>query len=320
MEDLEAAFTAGLGGMKQYDPWMELHVMFKTANLDAYTTAFQAAGVPTFDSTFVAEDGTKYYSLLAQVDGSLRVGAGSFILVEIVGAESETLRAADAAGTLYRHAAPRASASSLQAATPSSATTTASTTKPPALTMLHISFPSANLTQDTAYFEDVLGGSKTSSGTANGTKYYTGKLFADDTVELRWAESPVQTQSDLTFADYEKYVTALHSACIPTPNYDNQGFDRLADNHIGGHGTGGASLEELIERQIDAKLPYRVYKPPGNMGNTHFLYLYGPNGWGYQLTGQCSSTKYCSNTVFYDMCTQGITGHCRSDLPSSALS
>ena len=79
--------------------------------------------------------------------------------------------------------------------------------------------------------------------------------------------------------------------CIPSPNPDNQGFDRLADNHIGGHATRTtdgidvslSSLDTYIKNQKAAKLPYRVYVGP--QGTPDFLYLYGPNGWGYQITG-----------------------------------
>ena len=61
-------------------------------------------------------------------------------------------------------------------------------------------------------------------------------------------------------------------------------------------------------------LPYRVYTPPGGAGmGRYFLYMYGPNGWGLQITGMCSSCG--THAIFYDMCTQGTTGSCRTDLP-----
>jgi hypothetical protein len=98
------------------------------------------------------------------------------------------------------------------------------------------------------------------------------------------------------------------------PNRNNEGFDRLADQHIGGHG-GTGELDDLITAQIKAGLPYRVYAAPS--GSPNFLYLYGPNGWGYQITGHCKTKSNCgTNLVFYDECTQGTTGHCSTDLPS----
>jgi hypothetical protein len=48
---------------------------------------------------------------------------------------------------------------------------------------------------------------------------------------------------------------------------------------------------------------YRNFVGPS--GSPDFLYVYGPNGWGYQITGSCSDSSLCgSNLAFYDMCTQ----------------
>jgi hypothetical protein len=78
-------------------------------------------------------------------------------------------------------------------------------------------------------------------------------------------------------------------------------------------------LDGFIKRQKAAKMPYRVYVGPS--GSPDFLYLYGPNGWGYQITGFCSDSSLCGdNLVFYNECTQGTTGHCRTDLPSPSYS
>ena len=79
---------------------------------------------------------------------------------------------------------------------------------------------------------------------------------------------------------------------------------------------GTGMLDGYIEAQIAAGLPYRVYAAPS--GNPNFLYLYGPNGWGYQITGHCATSSNCgTNLVFYDECTQGITGSCSTDLPGA---
>ena len=99
-------------------------------------------------------------------------------------------------------------------------------------------------------------------------------------------------------------------------------FDRLADNHIGGHGNQGmGDLSALIEAQIAAGLPYRVYSPPNGGTRPAFLYLYGHQGWGYQITGSCTDAKACKNLVFYDMCTQGVGGasHCKTDMPTTTF-
>ena len=107
--------------------------------------------------------------------------------------------------------------------------------------MLHVSWPSSNVTRDVAYFEGVLGGVKTSHVSANCTSAYTGQLFAGDQVELRWAQSSAKTQGPTSVAEWEAYQATLHAKCIPSPNPDNQGFDRLADQHIGGHATRAAN-------------------------------------------------------------------------------
>merc|ERR1719460_2198765 len=98
----------------------------------------------------------------------------------------------------------------------------------------------------------------------------------------------------------------LHKKCFDSAN--NQGFDRLADNHFG-HNLGGADLSPYITAQKSAGLPYRFY-------SSMFFYLYGPNGWGVQLIGTCTG---CPSSGGYNMCTQGITGHCNKDQPGSSL-
>ena len=273
METLEAQFTAALGGMKQYDPFMELHAAFYTSDLDHYVSAFKAASIPTFASTFV-QGSTTYHSLAVQVDGSLQAGVGSLLMLLLVG-HSSLLGSA----SLYSQPVPLASAAALGRAKQAEirplrsmkstrfGTTTGQTSSPPPLTMLHVSWPSSNVTRDATYFEGVLGGVKTSLESSGGITAYTGQLFAGDKVELRWAQSSTKTQGPSSVADWEAYTASLHSQCIPIPNPDNQGFDRLADQHIGGHatreaneavanlGAGAGTLDGYITRQKAAKLP-----------------------------------------------------------------
>lgn len=343
LETLETEFSAALGDMKTYDPYMEQHVGLYTAQLDEYIKSFTAGKVPTFSSSFTGTGGKTYYSVLAQVDGSLAAGAGSELLIEIIGDKSTILSARGDA--LYHHATPRASATSLSRAEAHFArpdvllSVGAGANTLPSLTPLHISFATANVTAQLMYFEDVVQGTKVSFVTANGTSTYNGHLFSDDTLEVRFTQTAKATQGPVTIAAWEAYRLALHKTCIPSPNTANQGFDRLADFHVGGHGppgpdAGGAAatipLDVYIKKQIAMGMPYRVYSPPGGVpdasqpANNHFLYLYGPNGWGYQITGSCTDTTVCCKTaascVFYDMCTQGITlpnpgVTCRADLP-----
>ena len=293
----------------------QLHTAFYTSDLDAYITSFKSDSVAYFPSSFT-ENGKTYNCITVQVDGSLKANTGSMLLLTIIG-DSSSLLAAET--YLYHHDTPRASAAALQRAellhsnmthylTASSAPTPGPA---PALTALHISWPTANLDAMVTYFETTLSGTKVSASSANGTSTYYGKLFSSDTVEMRWEQSSKATQGPTTVAGWEAYTAALHKKCIPSPNTKNQGFDRLADQHIGGRNPGGESLDTYILAQEKSGYSYRVYSAP--QGSPNFLYLYGPNGWGYQITGSCS--KECgSNLVFYNECTQGTTGHCSTDL------
>lgn len=79
-----------------------------------------------------------------------------------------------------------------------------------------------------------------------------------------------------------------------------QGFDRLADNHFDNPNP-DAGVTAILNAQKKAGLPYRFYS-----GN--FVYIYGPNGYGAQVVG-----SGLPSAGGYDMCTQGITGHCSKD-------
>jgi len=309
MEELESEFTQALGGMQKYDPFMELHIAFYTSDLDSYISSFKKDSVAYFPSTFV-QSGTTYYSITVQVDGSLKADTGSLLVLSIIGAESDLL---SAELYLHHHVNPCASATSLGHAEKKHASMVRSVKSgsPPALTPLHISWPTSNIKAIVSYFQTTLSGTKVERSTANGTTVYYGKLFSEDTLELRWVESSEATQGPTSVAEWEAYTAALHKTCIACPNTKNQGFDRLADQHIGGRNPGGQSLSTYIKAQQTAGYSYRVYAAPN--GYPDFLYLYGPNGWGYQLTGSCGND--CGeNVVFYDECTQGTTGHCGTDM------
>merc|ERR1711918_237215 len=109
------------------------------------------------------------------------------------------------------------------------------------------------------------------------------------------------TQGPTSVKEWEDYQVNLH----------NQGFDRLADNHMG-HALGpqGGPVDPYLKAQISYGLPYRFYGQPRNP----FLYLYAPNGWGLQIIGACNSNKLCPTSASnYNMCTQGIIGDCKHD-------
>jgi hypothetical protein len=149
-------------------------------------------------------------------------------------------------------------------------------------------------------------------------KVYTGKIQSGDIVEFRYVQPSAETQGPTSVAAWEEYQVKLHNTCFNSDQ--NEGFDRLADNHLGYELGGGASsgtsipLDDYIKGQKAAGLPYRFYGGlPG--GRAVFLYLYAPNGWGIQVIGQCSDASLCpsENPGGYDMCTQGIKGHCSTD-------
>jgi len=311
MQTLESEFTQALGGMKKYDPFMELHTAFYTSDLDSYISAFKNDSVAYFPSTF-EQSGTTYYCITVQVDGSLNEDLGSLLVLTLIGSKSTLI--VSSGQPVHHHETSRASASSLlRAETKHQAfsSTVALDGNPPALTPLHVSWPTSNLQAMVDYFENTLSGTKVDATSGNGTSTYYGKLFSSDTLELRWEQSDTKSQGPVTVGEWEAYTAALHKKCIACPNTKNEGFDRLADQHIGGRNPGGQSLSVYIAAQQKAGYSYRVYHAPN--GFPDFLYLYGPNGWGYQLTGSCGND--CgSNVVFYDECKQGTTGHCSTDL------
>lgn len=56
--------------------------------------------------------------------------------------------------------------------------------------------------------------------------------------------------------EWEDYQSNLHNQCFDSAN--NQGFDRLADNHLG-HAMAGTDLTPYVNKVKAAGLPYRFY-------------------------------------------------------------
>jgi len=297
MEDLEVDFTKAFGEMKKYDPYFEYHFAFYTTGLDTYISDFKSAGVPFFASKFTDPATKKQYSsVLVQVPGSLNSAGKSIIAIELLG-NSSSLALAD----VHSHDIPRASPEGLARAASrvASAPRKFGSNGKPVLAPIHISFASSDLDRDVQWFEKVLMGTKVYEGSAAGGRVYSGVVQSGDVTEVRYMQpTSLATQGPTSVAQYEKYQVDLHNKCFDSAN--NQGFDRLADNHFG-HRL-GIDLTPYVTAQKKAGLPYRFYA-------SKFAYLYAPNGWGAQIIGTCSG---CSSDG-YNMCTQGITGHCRKD-------
>lgn len=307
MEQLELEFSQGMGDLSKYDPMMENHVAFLTDDLAHYILAFQADKVPYFPSTFSDSSNTKYESILIHVPGSLAAGAKSLINIELVSKTSSVLK-----GQVHEHSMPRVSQLALQTAHDrlAAAPRQLSSDGKPVLTKLHRSFASSNLDRDTNYFEDVWFGSKVSSSSDAQGKSYSGLMVSGDTMEVRYMQPSAETQGPTSVKEWEEYQVNLHNTCFDSDN--NQGFDRLADNHLG-HALGpqGGPVDPYVRKQIQAGLPYRFYGAPSNP----FLYIYAPNGWGLQIIGACNHPALCplKTRTNYNMCTQGITGDCKHD-------
>jgi hypothetical protein len=307
MAELEQFFTTAVGGMAAYDPFMELHVGLMTSNLDYYVSAFKAASVPAFASSFTAA-GSTYYSLTVQVPGSIAAGAGSLILVELIGSKSALL---SARADLHRHPVARASPQALEKAQSHLATAphkTSGAAAKPVLTLMKISFPSSDVARDVKFFEGVLKGVKVYEETNNGTTIYAGQMVAGDAAEMHFVQSAAATQGPMSVAQWEAYQVALHAKCVGF----GTGFDRLADNHVGHRLGQGVSIDGYVAEIKAAGYPYRFYHM-GPTSGPSFLYFYAPNGWGTQVIGKCTT---CPAAKGYNMCTQGITGSCSKDLPS----
>jgi len=281
-------------------------VAFLTTDLAYYTSAFDADKVPYFSSTFSDSSNVTYESILIQVPGSLAAGAHSLLNMEIVATASSVLT-----GPVHEHSMPRVSQLALEKAHNHlvAAPRQVSSDDKPVLVKLHRSFASSNLDRDTQYFEDVWMGSKVSSSSDAQGKSYSGLMVSGDTMEIRYMQASSATQGPTSVKEWEDYQVNLHNQCFDTDN--NQGFDRLADNHMG-HALGpqGGPVDPYLKAQISYGLPYRFYGQPNNP----FLYIYAPNGWGLQIIGKCNSASLCPTTHSgYDMCTQGIIGDCKHD-------
>lgn len=272
------------------------------------------------------ETSEKYKTILVQAPGSLANGAKSILSIEIMAKSSSLL---SERANVHHHSLPRASPSALamaEAHLASVARKVGSNGKP-ILKKVHLSFASSDLDRDIKYFEGVLKGSKVFEADTSEGKTYAGKMLSGDETEFVYRQVSTPTQGPTTVAQWEAYQSGLHKTCFNMEA--NEGFDRLADNH--GENTAGESriLDEYIKAQKSAGLPYRFYSsipgesklafPPG--GSMFFLYVYGANGWGTQLIGSCTDKSLCPTTTpaFYDMCTQGITGHCSKDGQSSIM-
>jgi hypothetical protein len=305
MEQLETEFTQSMGDMSQYSPFFDYNMALLTTDLDYYITAFDNGGIPYFASTFVDEvTDAKYNSVLVQTPGSLASGSSSMVNIELLASSSSLL---EARSELHQHAVPRASSTALEGARAhlAAAPRSLSGDGKPVVAKVHRSFASSDTSRDVTYFKDVLQGEMTCSGNV-----CSGKMLSSDVVEFRYAQATSDFQGPMSVAEWESYQVSLHNTCFDSPN--NDGFDRLADNHWGHELGRGAALDKYINGQKAAGLPYRFY---GGLGHgVQFLYIYGPNGWGCQVIGTCTDSSLCpSGTGGYDMCTQGIKGHCSKD-------
>jgi len=189
----------------------------------------------------------------------------------------------------------------------------------PVLQHVHMSFASSDLDRDVKYFEGVWQGIKVFEASTDEGKMYAGKMISGDGMEVVYRQSTTPTQGPTTVAQWEEYQSGLHKKCFVSAQ--NQGFDRLADNH-GGHAlVQVTTLDAYIKAQKSAGLPYRFYAVGGGSGGgtNYFFYLYGPNGWGMQLISTCQDASLCPAYApgGYNMCTQGITGDCSHDQASS---
>lgn len=329
MEQIETEWTKSMGSMDKYDPFFDFNFGVVTTDLDSYVTAFDKDKVPYFASTFSdPQTGAKYKSILVQIPGSLAAGAKSILSLEIMAKSSSLLSARQ---NIHHHSSPRASPSALASAEAhfASIARKVGSNGKPLLKKVHLSFASSDLDRDIKYFEGVLGGSKVFEASTDEGKMYAGKMYSDDETELVYRQATASTQGPTTVAQWEAYVSSLHKTCFVPEK--NEGFDRLADNHGGYNPAPSGYLDTVIKAQKSAGLPYRFYGtirgleeqhdyfPPG--GSNYFLYVYGPNGWGMQLIGGCQDKSLCpaSTPGGYDMCKQGITGHCSQDGDQSSI-
>jgi len=334
LEQIETEWTKSMGALDKYDPFFDFNFGVVTTDLDSYIKAFEAGKVPYFASTFTnPETEEKYKSILVQIPGSLAEGAKSILSLEIMAKSSSLLSARK---DVHHHSLPRSSPSGLANAEAhlASVARKVGSNGMPVLKKVHLSFASSNLSRDIKYFEGVLSGTKTFEVDTSEGKMYAGKMSSDDETELVYRQASTRTQGPTTVAQWEAYQSGLHKTCFDSEN--NNGFDRLADNHGEHSSQNSRYLDDYIKAQKSAGLPYRFYggiRESSRMGGSQldafppppggalFFYVYGPNGWGMQLIGSCQDTSLCPATTpgGYDMCTQGIKGHCSQDGQSNII-
>jgi len=316
MEQLEIDFTKAMGSMDKYDPYFEYHMAFLTEDLDTYIKAFDADSVKYFSSTWTDPASKKSYkSILVQIPGSLASEAKSMINMEILASSTSIL---ESRANMHQHSLPRASPESLATAHArlSSAPRKLSANSKPVLVKVHRSFASGDVSRDSKYFESSMQGSKTYSGSTSAGTVYMGKMQSTDTCEFRYVQVSAKTQGPTSVAAWEAYQVALHQKCFDTAK--NQGFDRLADNHVG-HNLGGSAIDAYVKGQKSSGQPYRFYSGPGG-GSTYFFYMYWPNGWGLQVIGALTDSSLGPvSATNYDFCTQGIIGQCSKDGSTSVV-
>jgi hypothetical protein len=308
MEQLEIEFTKAMGSMTKYDPYFEYHMAFLTTDLDSYISSFDSDKVQYFASTFQSS-GKTYKSIIVQIPGSLAANAKSTINIEILGSSSSIL---EARAGLHHHDIPRASLDTIAAAhfTLGTAPRKLSANGKPVLAGVHRSFASSDVSRDAKYFESAMQGTGSTTGGV-----YEGKMQSGDTKAIRFVQTSAKTQGPTSVSAWEAYQVALHKKCFDTAN--NQGFDRLADNHMG-HNLGGAAIDPYVKGQIASGQPYRFYAGP--MGSMHFYYMYAPNGWGLQIIGSLTDSSLGPKAeTGYGFCTQGITGRCSKDGSSDVV-
>ncbi|KAH8075611.1 hypothetical protein JL721_1625 [Aureococcus anophagefferens] len=292
MADVETkVYGSALGDFSKFDVYMENNVGLLTQDLDAYVAAFDAAAVPYYATSFTEpSSSTTYYSVLVRAHTAP-------VVLEIMGSASSLLAAR---GDLPAHGAPRGPRAGLAAfeARLSAAPRTVGANGMPVVTFTHKSFASPDVARDKAYWTTAMQGREVAST----DDAFAGAFLAKDNAEMLFVSGNA-TQGDYTLLEWEAYQNALHARCIVS---STQGFDRLADSHVG-HSFPGTDITSYTETVKNWTATHPKY-PLAYRDFAHGLfYAYMPNGWGMQLSGKLPDNPKGGG---YDFCKVGVVPDC----------
>ena len=168
----------------------------------------------------------------------------------------------------------------------------------PVVTFTHKSFASPDVARDKSYWTTAMQGREVASTASS----FAGTFLAKDNAEMLFVSGNA-TQGDYTLLQWEAYQNALHAKCIVS---STQGFDRLADSHVG-HSFPGTDITSYTDSVKNWTATHPKYPLAYRYFAHGLFYAYMPNGWGMQLSGKLPDNPKGGG---YDFCKVGVLPDC----------